>query len=107
MNKPGRFDLPFGRHATLADALYVEGGFNSETGDPSQIYVLRGTSDGERVTAYHLNAKNVVDLVVATRFQMRPNDIVFIAEQPVTRWNRALQQIMPSLILSTAAAVAP
>ena len=95
--KPGRFELPFGRQATLADALYIDGGFNTESGDSSQIYVLRGTNGGTRVIAYRLDAENVVNLVVATRLQMRPNDIVFVAEQPVTRWNRALQQIFPTL----------
>ena len=95
--KPGRFELPFGRQATLADALYIDGGFNTESGDSSQIYVLRGIDGGARVVAYRLDAENVVNLVVATRLQMRPNDIVFVAEQPVTRWNRALQQILPTL----------
>jgi polysaccharide export outer membrane protein len=40
--QPGRFELPFGRQATLADALYSDGGFSSKTANPSQIYVLRG-----------------------------------------------------------------
>jgi polysaccharide export outer membrane protein len=35
---------------------------------------------------------------LATRFKMQPNDIVFIAEQPITRWNRALKQVFPSVI---------
>lgn len=105
VNTPGRFDLPLGRQATLADALYEEGGFNTETGDPSQIYVLRGATRGDQVTAYHLDARNVVNLVKATQFQMRPNDIIFVAEQPITRWNRVVQQIVPSLISSGVGAV--
>lgn len=95
--QPSRFAMPFGRQATLADALYREGGFSSETGNPSQIYVLRGT-DTATVTALHLDARNVGNLVLATRLNLRPNDIVFVAEQPVTRWNRVVQQIVPSLI---------
>jgi len=39
---------------------------------------------------------------LATRFEMRPNDIVFVEEQPITKWNRAIQQVIPSLIFSTA-----
>ena len=106
MNQPGRFKLPFERQATLADALYEGGGFNTNTGDPSQIYVLRGAARGDQVTAYHLDARNVVNLVRATKLQMRPNDIIFVAEQPVTRWNRVVQQIVPSLITAGVAAVA-
>ena len=50
------------------------------------------------VTAWHLDGRNVVNLVLATQFMLRPNDIVFVAEQPVTRWARIIQQITPSLI---------
>lgn len=101
--RPGRFPLPFGRNATLADALFSGNGFSSETGNPSQIYVLRGAAGSDVVTAWQIDARNVTNLVLATRMELRPNDVIFIAEQPVTRWNRALQQIVPSLITSGAA----
>mgnify|MGYP005987622791 CR=1 FL=1 len=101
VSKPGRFTMPFGRQASLADALYSDSGFSSETGNPSQIYVLRGSSDPAEfgaVTAWHLDARNAANMSLATRFRMQPNDIVFIAEQPITRWNRALKQVFPSVI---------
>jgi polysaccharide export outer membrane protein len=65
--------------------------------------VLRSLGGATAVTAYHLDARNAVNLVLATRFEMRPNDIVFVEEQPITKWNRALQQAFPTL-LNTAAA---
>lgn len=106
VTQPGRFPLPFGRQATLADALFAEGGFSSETGNPSQIYVLRSSdADLGAITAWHLDARNVANLLVATRMNLLPNDIVFIAEQPVTRWNRVVQQLVPSL-LTTGAGIA-
>jgi polysaccharide export outer membrane protein len=52
------------------------------------------------VTAWHLDASNAVNLIVATRMEMRPNDVIFIAEQPITRWNRVIQQFVPTLITS-------
>jgi len=107
VSKSGRFVMPFGRDATLADALYSEGGFSNQTGNPSQIYVLRGSSDPKTlgaVTAWHLNAKNPADMVTATKFLMHPNDVIFVGEQPITRWNRALQQIFPTL-LNTGSAI--
>jgi polysaccharide export outer membrane protein len=36
---------------------------------------------------------------------MRPNDIIFVEEQPITKWNRVVQQFVPSL-LTTPAAIA-
>jgi len=103
VTRPGRFEMPFGRQATLADAIYSESGFSAETANPSQIYVLRGSSDPAdfgAVTAWHLDARNAANLTLATDFRMQPNDIVFIAEQPITRWNRAFRQIFPLLISS-------
>lgn len=101
VNNQSRFPLPYGQQASLADVLYSEGGFATTTGDPSEIYVLRGTDDPARageIVAYHLNAENAANLILATRFEMRPNDIVFIEEQPITKWNRALQQAFPVIL---------
>jgi len=101
VDRPGRFRLPLGRTANLADALYDEGGFSIETGNAMRIYVLRASwepPDPGAVTAWHLDASNAVNLTLATRMEMRPNDVIFVAEQPVTRWNRVISQISPSLI---------
>lgn len=107
VTSPARFELPLERQASLADALYSEGGFSSQTANPSQIYVLRGSQDPREfsaVTALHLDASNAANLLLATRLEMRPNDVVFIAEQPITKWNRLIQQFVPSLINTAAAA---
>ena len=98
----GRFALPFGHTASLADALFdTGGGIAKETGDVSEIYVLRASQDIREfgaVTAWHLDARNAADLVMAAQFELRPSDIVFVAENPVTRWDRVISQITPSLI---------
>ena len=98
----GRYPMPFGHEASLADALYGQaGGIPTQTGNISQIYVLRASSDPSQsgaVTAWQLDASNAVNLLLATKFMLRPDDIIFVAEQPVTRWGRIIQQITPSLI---------
>ena len=98
----GRYPLPFGRKGTLADAIF-EGasGLPTETANLRQIYVLRGSSgdaEFDTITAWHLDAGNAVNLLLATRFTLVPNDIIFVAEQPITRWGRVVRQISPSLI---------
>ena len=108
VSSQSRFALPFNQTATLADVLYDNGGFDVTTGDPSDIYVLRPSSNPAEfgaVTAWHLDAGNAINLTLATRFEMRPNDIIFIEEQPITSWNRALQQFFPVLINSAQRAV--
>ncbi|WP_175581750.1 polysaccharide biosynthesis/export family protein [Pseudooceanicola sp. HF7] len=104
-----RYALPFDKVASLADALYDNGaGVPTRTGDVSQIYVLRGSDDPREfsaITAWRLDARNATNLIMATRFELRPNDIIFVAEQPVTKWNRVVDQIVPSLLTTSAASV--
>ena len=87
------FALLFAEQAVLADALFDVGGIAPWTGDVSQIYVLRGPTKDEEfraIMAWHLDTINAIDLVYAADFQLRPKDIIFVAEQPVTRWDRAM-----------------
>lgn len=102
----GRYPLPFGSVATLADALYADAaGPIADTGNPEAIYVLRAGQDGA-VVAYNLDGSNPVNMILATQLQMRPNDIVFVGQQRVTQWNRVIQQLVPSLVLAGANAAA-
>lgn len=101
-----RYPLPFGRTATLADAVYSSEGVPTRTGNVAEIYVLRGSPDPREfgaLTAWQLDGRNAANFLLATRFQLRPNDVIFVAEQPVTKWNRVITQITPSLINTAAA----
>ncbi len=107
--KQGRIPLPYEQQATLADMLYGGGGIPTMTGNVSNIYVLRPSQDPAEfgaITAWHLDAGNAVNISLATQMQMRPNDIVFVEEQPITKWNRVVQQFVPSLILTPASIAA-
>ncbi|WP_238547821.1 polysaccharide biosynthesis/export family protein [Meridianimarinicoccus roseus] len=95
--RQSRLALPYGRMANLADAIYAEGGFDNARGNPSQIYLLRGFGTTGGVRAYHLDARNPGNLILATQMQLRPNDFIFIEEQPITKWNRVVSQFVPSL----------
>lgn len=105
---PRRTPLPFETRAVLADVLFDGTGLNINFADYSEIYLLRrsgGDAAPGALTAYHLNGENAANLSVATLMELRPNDILFVAEQPVTAWGRVVNQLVPSL-LNTAAAVA-
>ncbi len=110
-NAQSTFPLPFEGRVTLNRIIYETGkGPNAISGDTSEIYVIRRPIAGaraERLVAYHLDASNAASLAVATAFEMRPNDVVFINPQPVTNWNRVLTQLLPStsFLFNTAAGV--
>ena len=107
--KQSRVPLPFNHDATLADVLYGQGGFSTREANPRQLYVLRGsTHPAEQfgLTAYQLDARMAANLLLAARFKMRPDDIVFVAEQPITKWSRVVSQFTPALITSAASVAA-
>lgn len=109
VNSQSRYPLPFGKTASLADALYGNGGVPTQTGNVREIYVLRGSPDPREfsaMTAWRLDGRDATNFVLATRFELRPNDVIFVAEQPVTKWGRVVQQITPSLINTGVAAAA-
>ncbi|MEL6913599.1 MAG: polysaccharide biosynthesis/export family protein [Pseudomonadota bacterium] len=102
VGQQSRFALPFERRATLADALFdAARGVSVASGDVSEIYVLRASSDPREfgaVTAWQLDARNAANLALMARFELRPDDIIFVAQQPITRWNRAISQVVPSVL---------
>lgn len=102
--KQARFPLPFDQKATLADALYDSGGLITAKSNPKEIYVLRGSDNPleyDSVSAWHLDGRNAAALIIATRFELHANDVIFVAAQPVTHWGNVVNAITPSLIIST------
>ena len=88
--------LPESRQ-TLAEALFAEDGpLAIASAQRSAVYLLRGRNP---VQAYHLDAQNPVRVLVANEVELRPNDIVFVSEQPISTFNRTLASIVPLSIL--------
>jgi len=53
------------------------------------------------VVAYHRHPRNAATLALASRMELRPADIVFVAEQPITTFNRIISQLVPNIIVQT------
>jgi len=88
--------LPESRQ-TLAEALFAENGpLAIASAQRSAVYLLRGRNP---VQAYHLDAQNPIRVLVANEVELRPNDIVFVSEQPISTFNRTLANIVPLRIL--------
>jgi len=92
----GRFAMPFDNQSSLADALYSAQGISTETGDPGEIYLLRLNDAATHIDAYHIDGSDAVNLLLTTRMELRPNDMIFVSEQRVTAWNRVVSKLVPS-----------
>ena len=94
---PQIFTINPANRETLADVLFTNGGaLNSSSAKRSEVYLLRGTSP---VIAYHLDAQSPTRLIVAESMELRPNDILYVAEQPIASFNRTLATIVPLRVL--------
>ena len=94
---PKIFHISPSNRETLADVLFTGNGvLSSKSAKRSEVYLLRGR---DPVIAYHLDALSPSRLIVAESMELRPNDILFVAEQPINSFNRTLQTILPLRIL--------
>ena len=85
------------KRETLADILFVTGGALSNVlAKRSEVYLLRGRSPS---IAYHLDAQNVSRILVAAQTELRPNDIVYVADRPIISFSRTLAELNPLRIL--------
>jgi polysaccharide export outer membrane protein len=82
---------------TLADILFTgNGALSNINAKRSEVYLLRGRNPS---IAYHLDTQNVSRILVASNTELRPNDIVFVAERPIISFARTLGEITPLRIL--------
>ena len=84
---------------SLAEALSTVGGFTKETANASGIFVMRQAPEGSDhlVDVYQLNAKEATALVLADNFPLQRRDIVYVTAAPIARWNRVIQNILPTV----------
>jgi polysaccharide biosynthesis/export protein len=90
---------------SLAEALTEAEGLYLGVADTRSIFVLRGrevfdadrTLRGIRPEVYHLDARSGTALLLAEGFQLEPRDIVYVASTGVVRFNRVIQQILPTV----------
>jgi len=101
---------------SLTEALSSVGGINQLAADATGIFVVRSnradasmttnaaitssntvTSNATIADIYQLDISNSAALVIGTEFDLQPYDIVYVTAAPITRWNRVIAQILPTI----------
>ena len=85
---------------TLTEALGLAEGSDLTTSAASGIFVIRPTKEGNNgkmANVYQLDMSDATSLVMATNFVLQPYDVVYVTTAPVARWNRLINQLLPTI----------
>ena len=80
---------------SLAAAIGEAGGVNQISADSGGIYVVRNT-DKDQPEIFHLDARYATGMLLAERFAMQAQDVVFVDTAGISQWNRVINQLLPS-----------
>ena len=79
---------------TLMEAISSAGGINPGSADPTHIYVVRGAY--QRLDIFSLNAQTPQALLIAEKFPLQENDIVYVSAATLNAWNQFIGTVLPS-----------
>jgi polysaccharide export outer membrane protein len=82
------------KRMTLAEALGDSGGLDFVAANTRRVYVIRGNYQAPNI--YRLDTSSADALLLATHFELKPRDIVFVSTNELTMWNRVIAQILPT-----------
>lgn len=81
---------------SLAQVLGESSGLNSNTANAAKIYVVRDNPGHPLTNIYYVDMQSITSFALANRFEMQPNDIVYVDPTGLTRWNRVISSLLPS-----------
>ena len=80
----------------LSHVLGESGGLDASTANAAKIYIVRDNPQSVLTNIYYIDMQTVTNFALANRFEMHPNDIVYVDATGLARWNRIISLLLPS-----------
>jgi polysaccharide export outer membrane protein len=86
---------------SLSNALSTAGGLDQLTSNGNAVYVIRGMTDMEKQPAkiFRLQTEQATGFILASRFMLEPQDVVYVGSTKITQWNRVITSLLPTATL--------
>lgn len=83
-------DIPL----SLSSALGEVKGIDRNTGNGSEIFIIRSVENGEQMI-YRADISSPAGFLSANQFYLQDKDIVYVNAKGTARWNRVISQFFP------------
>ena len=93
VNRPGSYPFP-NSSSQLDDFIGAGSGFRSDSANLSGVFVFRKTQDNT-TDIYRFDMRDPAGVIASSSFSVHGNDIIYVTEAPLTRWNRTIRNILP------------
>lgn len=85
------------RKMSLTQALSEAGGIQEARADGRGVYVVRNSEYSGLIDVYQLDLSEAWSMALGDHFDLQPRDVVYVTAAPISRWNRWVSNILPSL----------
>lgn len=85
------------RPLSLTQALSNAGGIQEARADGRGVYVIRQSEYDDVIDVFQLDVSEAWALALGDQFMLQQRDVVYVTAAPITRWNRWVSNVLPSL----------
>ena len=85
------------RPLSLTQALSNAGGIQEARADGRGVYVIRQSEYDDVIDVFQLDVSEAWAFALGDQFMLRQRDVVYVTAAPITRWNRWVSNVLPSL----------
>ena len=96
ISRPQSLPMP-AQNFTLTQALAEAGGIIEARANAKGVYVVRQSSHEDIVDVFQLDMSEAWALALGDEFKLQSRDIIYVTAAPITRWNRWVTNVLPSL----------